>query len=66
MNLFNIFQIFKPTPQPRTKQDETGFGSFTALPSVPLDLPEIESEPKADDIDFDDLSRRFEALKKKK
>lgn len=35
------------------------------LPSVPSDLPDVPTS-KDDDIDFDDLSRRFEELKKKK
>lgn len=40
------------------------------LPNVPLDLPDVptssEGNNNDDDIDFDDLSRRFEELKKKK
>ncbi|XP_052872235.1 IST1 homolog isoform X2 [Anopheles cruzii] len=45
--------------------------NFPPLPNVPLDLPDIpdDNENKnadEDTIDFDDLSRRFEELKKKK
>lgn len=39
------------------------------LPSVPSDIPDISPPPQNkpnDEIDFDDLSRRFEELKKKK
>lgn len=40
------------------------------LPNVPLDLPDVpnatEGNNNDDEIDFDDLSRRFEELKKKK
>ena len=41
------------------------------LPTVPSDTPPNDSTPdqkndEDDDLDFDDLSRRFEALKKKK
>lgn len=48
---------------------------FPDLPNVPLDLPDIPgngntpagaSYKRDDDIDFDDLSRRFEELTKKK
>lgn len=48
---------------------------FADLPNVPLDLPDVpatddksspgEPKPDNDDIDFDDLSRRFDELKKK-
>lgn len=47
---------------------------FADLPNVPLDLPDVPSgsakrspdQPKDDDpIDFDDLSRRFDELKKR-
>jgi hypothetical protein len=37
------------------------------LPSVPDFLPDLpQPAPREDDIDFDDLSKRFEELKKKK
>lgn len=38
------------------------------LPSVPSDMPDVsppQNKPN-DEVDFDDLSRRFEELKKKK
>jgi len=49
-----------------------GFLDLPELPSVPTDSfpPPDESlrpgNPENDDIDFDDLTRRFEDLKKKK
>jgi len=58
--------VFAPKPAPRTRQDDIAAASFTSLPAIPQDLPEVTEEPKSEDIDFDDLSRRFEALKKKK
>ncbi|CAH3150873.1 unnamed protein product [Porites evermanni] len=57
-----------PTPAPRSSKGP----SFPDLPSVPTDLPNIpDSLPAAnsaggEDVDFDDLTRRFEDLKKKK
>ncbi|XP_052872236.1 IST1 homolog isoform X3 [Anopheles cruzii] len=59
----------KPKPQPRSKFSPEL--NFPPLPNVPLDLPDIpdDNENKnadEDTIDFDDLSRRFEELKKKK
>ena len=42
---------------------------FPELPSVPADTPLDGNTPhddEDDDIDFDDLTKRFEALKKKK
>jgi len=47
-----------------------GFLDLPELPSVPVDTPVGGSTPasndKDDEIDFDDLTKRFEALKKKK
>lgn len=41
--------------------------AFPNLPNVPSDFPEGPKPGNNDDeIDFDDLSRRFEELKKKK
>lgn len=58
--------MFKPTPTPRTQQPDP----IQDLPAIPTDLPDVPQDPaepnQSDDIDFDDLSRRFEALKKKK
>lgn len=51
-----------PKPAPRAKIDNNTFPDLPELPSVPSDSP---SAPK-DDLDFDDLTKRFEALKKKK
>lgn len=41
------------------------------LPNVPLDLPDVPTSSEGnnnndEEVDFDDLSRRFEELKKKK
>ncbi len=55
--------MFKPTPVPRTQP------TMQDLPAIPTDLPDvpIDTEPdRSEDIDFDDLSRRFEEKKKKK
>lgn len=60
----------QPKPAPRSKFGEGG-ADFTMpdLPSVP-DLPGTATLPDPgetkDDIDFDDLTKRFEDLKKKK
>ncbi|MPC64023.1 IST1 [Portunus trituberculatus] len=60
----------QPKPAPRSKFGEGG-SDFTMpdLPSVP-DLPGTgtlpEPQDNKDDIDFDDLTKRFEDLKKKK
>lgn len=47
-----------------------GDDDFPNLPNVPSDLPDVPTQSSDnkpdDDIDFDDLSRRFEELKKKK
>lgn len=71
-----------PTPQPRSRVPPTNhFPELPELPSVPSDLllPSVphsnnsDTAPGAptapgpsDEIDFDDLNRRFEELKKKK
>lgn len=60
----------QPKPAPRSKFGE-GDAEFNMpdLPSVP-DLPGTATLPDPsdtkDDIDFDDLTKRFEDLKKKK
>ncbi|XP_017010573.2 IST1 homolog isoform X5 [Drosophila takahashii] len=69
----------KPKPQPRSKlppgnptlPSAPPALDFPSLPNVPNDLPDIPGggPAKKDDeeeIDFDDLSRRFENLKKRK
>uniref|UniRef100_W8CD13 Uncharacterized protein n=1 Tax=Ceratitis capitata TaxID=7213 RepID=W8CD13_CERCA len=76
MTSFTILQgTNKPKPQPRQKLPPPGPSAPPALPdlpNVPNDLPEItadETKPSNtdnDEIDFDDLSRRFENLKKRK
>ncbi|XP_017955060.1 IST1 homolog isoform X4 [Drosophila navojoa] len=66
----------KPKPQPRSKLPPGGPEQPSApppmdlpsLPNVPNDLPDVPGSDKPDDdeIDFDELSRRFENLKKRK
>ncbi|XP_044742405.1 IST1 homolog [Chrysoperla carnea] len=54
----------KPKPQPRSKMPPpSDYPELPELPNVPSDNL---STNKEDDIDFDDLARRFEELKKKK
>ncbi|XP_050074886.1 IST1 homolog [Anopheles maculipalpis] len=64
----NMQNSTKPKPQPRSKFSPEL--NFPPLPNVPLDLPEVpdgdENKNDNDEIDFDDLSRRFEELKRKK
>uniref|UniRef100_A0A182M0A7 IST1 homolog n=1 Tax=Anopheles culicifacies TaxID=139723 RepID=A0A182M0A7_9DIPT len=64
----NMQNSTKPKPQPRSKFSPEL--NFPPLPNVPMDLPEIpdgdENKNDNDEIDFDDLSRRFEELKRKK
>ncbi|XP_055324941.1 IST1 homolog isoform X2 [Sitodiplosis mosellana] len=68
-----------PKPQPRSKMSPPppsasapprANDELPNLPNVPLDLPDVpnstEGNNNDEDIDFDDLSRRFEELKKKK
>lgn len=57
-----------PKPQPQSKLNENqGYPDLPELPSVPLDLmQDPNAGGRSDDIDFDDLTRRFEELKKKK
>ncbi|NXA34988.1 IST1 protein, partial [Eudromia elegans] len=59
----------QPTPKPRTRVPDN-FDNFVLpeLPSVPDTLPTASAganSSASEDIDFDDLSRRFEELKKK-
>ncbi|XP_063361461.1 IST1 homolog [Cydia amplana] len=58
-----------PTPQPRARPPSS-YPALPELPSVPSDLipaPRAGDDSGApDEIDFDDLNRRFEELKKKK
>lgn len=60
-----------PAPSAPSPRPSTG-PSFPDLPAVPTDLPSLpDSVPGAnsaggEDVDFDDLTRRFEDLKKKK
>lgn len=59
-----------PPPVRSDSQEDNNMIDFPELPGVPSDSPLKSGSPvdekKDDDIDFDDLSRRFEALKKKK
>lgn len=56
----------KPKPQPRSKMPMNDF-QLPDLPAVPSenDLPP-NNPPSSEDIDFDDLMKRFEDLKKRK
>lgn len=78
----SLQNVNKPKPQARGKLPPTANprdlppaiprdlppAELPQLPNVPLDLPDAPSEekPDNDDIDFDDLARRFENLKKRK
>ncbi|XP_017048668.1 IST1 homolog isoform X2 [Drosophila ficusphila] len=79
INPVNLQNANKPKPQPRSKlpPGNPTFPSappaldFPSLPNVPNDLPDIpgagaEKKDDEEEIDFDDLSRRFENLKKRK
>ncbi|XP_034656676.1 IST1 homolog isoform X2 [Drosophila subobscura] len=79
INPVNLQNANKPKPQPRSKLPPGGPTlpsappalDLPSLPNVPLDLPDIPPGPAdkkedEDEIDFDELSRRFENLKKRK
>nr|CAD7201466.1 unnamed protein product [Timema douglasi] len=62
----------KPSPRPKITPGENEAPSFMDLPELPA-VPDDSLHPPggvhtddADEIDFDDLTRRFEDLKKKK
>lgn len=62
---FRYFQSDqKPKPQPRSKMPMNDF-NLPDLPAVPTDN-EPPPNASSDDIDFDDLTKRFEELKKRK
>lgn len=67
MNLLNEF-LFKE--EKKVQDENTRVNDLPDLPSVPLDLPNVSTSPSPkendDAIDFDDLSKRFEQLKKKR
>lgn len=75
---FALQNLNTPKPQPRSKMSPPSPPSASApppanydlpnLPNVPMDLPDVPNSDgnNDEDIDFDDLSRRFEELKKKK
>lgn len=54
---------YVPKPQPRSKINDA-YPDLPELPSVPTD--NVAGGNTKDDIDFDDLTRRFEELKKRK
>ena len=60
----------RPTPAPRNVNFPPGAigGRCPELPDVPTDSPihEAQSKDEEESIDFDDLAKRFEQLKKKK
>lgn len=62
-----------PAPAPRKSKMPTDVDDFELpdLPDIPDSLPDLDGDdkndpPNDDNIDFDDLAARFEALKKKK
>ena len=55
----------KPKPQPRSKIPMNDF-QLPDLPAVPTDNDTAQNPGENDDIDFDDLMKRFEDLKKRK
>ncbi|XP_018330471.1 IST1 homolog [Agrilus planipennis] len=55
----------EPKPAPRSKIPGN-FSDLPELPSVPSDNSLDGAKTGGDDIDFDDLTRRFEELKKRK
>lgn len=64
--LFSLQSDEKPKPQPRSKMPINNY----QLPDLPA-VPTESNDPPAntaenDDIDFDDLMKRFEDLKKRK
>ncbi|XP_060518015.1 IST1 homolog isoform X4 [Cylas formicarius] len=63
----NLENSDRPKPQPRSKINNYNF-DLPDLPSVPshsADPPASNSQDRDDDIDFDDLTKRFNELKKK-
>lgn len=82
ITIYLSFQPAVPTPQPRSRVPNVPnyFPELPELPSVPSDLilPSVPSSNNSntnasgndanapDEIDFEDLNRRFEELKKKK
>ncbi|XP_016955554.1 IST1 homolog isoform X2 [Drosophila biarmipes] len=79
INPVNLQNANKPKPQPRSKlppgnptlPSAPPALDFPSLPNVPNDLPDVpgagaEKKDDEEEIDFDDLSRRFENLKKRK
>ena len=59
------------TSQPPVAAPRSASPGFPVLPSVPTNFPGVDQSPgnqssTSDDVDFDDLSRRFENLRKKK
>lgn len=55
----------KPKPQPRSKIPMNNF-QLPDLPAVPSESELPQNTSENDDIDFDDLMKRFEDLKKRK
>lgn len=63
----NVYNNPKPTPAPRSQVNLTD--TLPELPAVPtgnLSTDFAAGESTGDDVDFDDLAKRFDALKKKK
>jgi hypothetical protein len=57
----------RPTPKPRTTVNSDEFPELPNVPhGTPQHMPTKPADNDEDGIDFDDLAKRFEALKKKK
>lgn len=56
----------KPTPYPRTQFPNDLLPELPSVPTTSLADHTIGSDGKSDEVDFDDLTKRFEELKKRK
>jgi len=71
--LFSFMKFNKPTPAPRNLPPSNPMDGLLDLPSVPDSNPTFgnniggpKNDQHNDNIDFDDLTKRFEELKKRK
>lgn len=63
----SLYTNSKPVPPPQPSAPSNEIPDLPELPTVPANtLPGIEASAGGEDVDFDDLTRRFEELKKKK
>ncbi|XP_023240299.1 IST1 homolog [Centruroides sculpturatus] len=56
----------KPTPYPRTQFPSDLLPELPSVPTTSLADHTVGSDGKSDEVDFDDLTKRFEELKKRK